>query len=365
MSPSKLARANALVCLSLCAGCTGPNPVLERENSDAGGTSTSGEEPWGESARDSMESGDPSSDQDSSDGDGSPPSPECGNGILEVGEFCDDGNDDDSDACPSTCEPARCGDGFVGPGETCDDANLANGDGCDAKCQLEECGNGVVDLGEDCDDGNGINEDDCLANCEWNRCGDSFLNPSTEECDDGNDIPDDACSNDCEVRFYSGSQSACTSFGQRMCSYFEASCHVVPAIPGDEDDVCHWSDRDSRTTCNAAPGTWMAFESEEAEAANVSVPLEGACVAIIGRMACSAAEQQVCENNGADLCFRPKGVNGEDTEASGLCWWDVDEAGCEGTVGVWSIPGSFANEHPNALPPSGTAQCLRFSGTLD
>jgi cysteine-rich repeat protein len=31
------------------------------------------------------------------------PEPECGNGVLEVGEQCDDGNDDNNDACSNTC----------------------------------------------------------------------------------------------------------------------------------------------------------------------------------------------------------------------------------------------------------------------
>ena len=31
------------------------------------------------------------------------PNPVCGNGILELGEDCDDGNTNDGDACPSTC----------------------------------------------------------------------------------------------------------------------------------------------------------------------------------------------------------------------------------------------------------------------
>src|SRR6185295_11438873 len=45
----------------------------------------------------------------------------CGNGVIDGNEECDDGNLDDDDACLSTCEPNVCGDGFVDLGvEQCD-----------------------------------------------------------------------------------------------------------------------------------------------------------------------------------------------------------------------------------------------------
>src|SRR5262249_876252 len=48
----------------------------------------------------------------------------CGNGVLDLGEDCDDGNTDNTDACTSECQPATCGDGFVQAGvEACDDGN--------------------------------------------------------------------------------------------------------------------------------------------------------------------------------------------------------------------------------------------------
>lgn len=48
----------------------------------------------------------------------------CGNGVVDVGESCDDGtgnSDATPDACRSDCMPARCGDGVVDTGEGCDD----------------------------------------------------------------------------------------------------------------------------------------------------------------------------------------------------------------------------------------------------
>ncbi len=38
---------------------------------------------------------------------------DCGDGIVQAGEECDDGNDVDDDACSNACIEARCGDGVV------------------------------------------------------------------------------------------------------------------------------------------------------------------------------------------------------------------------------------------------------------
>ncbi|TMQ06138.1 MAG: DUF4215 domain-containing protein [Deltaproteobacteria bacterium] len=64
---------------------------------------------------------------------------QCGNGITEAGEDCDDGNTEDGDGCGHTCKIEGCGDGIVQPalGETCDDGNRNSGDGCDASCHTE------------------------------------------------------------------------------------------------------------------------------------------------------------------------------------------------------------------------------------
>jgi cysteine-rich repeat protein len=99
----------------------------------------------------------------------------CGDGILGVGETCDDGNTNDGDGCSSTCQiegggGAVCGNTIIETGETCDDGNTNDGDGCSSTCQTEagppaSC-DGVWNPGSEdpevvCDDG-GIT---CLANC--------------------------------------------------------------------------------------------------------------------------------------------------------------------------------------------------------
>ncbi|WP_216673601.1 RCC1 domain-containing protein [Pyxidicoccus fallax] len=65
--------------------------------------------------------------------------------------------------------PFECGNGVQDPGETCDDGNSVNGDGCSAMCQLQSgaplCGNGTVEAGETCDDGNVASGDGCSQVC--------------------------------------------------------------------------------------------------------------------------------------------------------------------------------------------------------
>ena len=66
------------------------------------------------------------------------PAPECGNGIVDDGESCDDGqNNGAAGSCAADCQgPAPwCGDGLVQVGESCDDGNLVEADGCNTDCR--------------------------------------------------------------------------------------------------------------------------------------------------------------------------------------------------------------------------------------
>jgi cysteine-rich repeat protein len=89
----------------------------------------------------------------------------CGNGVVDLGEQCDDGNAVAGDGCSPHCQREECGNAVLDPGEQCDDGNLNSGDGCSASCKLERCGNGTVEAGEDCDDGNTVAGDGCSPHC--------------------------------------------------------------------------------------------------------------------------------------------------------------------------------------------------------
>lgn len=131
--------------------------------------------------------------------------PNCGNGIVDSNEECDDGNDSNEDGCLDTrdgdCREASCGDGYVHTGvEACDDNNKDDGDYCAADCTAVtgECGDGVQQTNEKCDDGNqSINDycsTDCLAVTGW--CGDGVAQ-GNEACDDSNNADGDYCAPDC------------------------------------------------------------------------------------------------------------------------------------------------------------------------
>jgi cysteine-rich repeat protein len=127
--------------------------------------------------------------------------PACGDSFVQPPEACDDGNPDDTDDCTNTCTAAACGDGFVQAGiEACDDGNMMDGDECSSLCTIPGCGDGVVDpMTEECDDANPDNTDACTAACKNAVCGDGILLAAGEECDDGNVNGGDGCESDCTI----------------------------------------------------------------------------------------------------------------------------------------------------------------------
>lgn len=120
----------------------------------------------------------------------------CTNGAVDDGEECDDGNWIDNDKCSNRCVANRCGNGRVDADEECDDGNAVDADACSRECRIVECRNSRVDPGEECDDGNNVDRDACTNTCRQRICGNSKLEPY-EECDDGNGVDNDACTNMC------------------------------------------------------------------------------------------------------------------------------------------------------------------------
>jgi len=58
----------------------------------------------------------------------------CGNGMVDMGEQCDDGNCVPNDACTDKCKTPFCGDKIVQEGEDCDDGQNEVGDMCPDDC---------------------------------------------------------------------------------------------------------------------------------------------------------------------------------------------------------------------------------------
>ena len=173
----------------------------------------------------------------------------CGNGVIDSGETCDDGNFYSGDGCSSTCQleasytcsvvgkpclftpppqPPQCGNGVIQTGEGCDDGNAQSGDGCSSTCQLEggwkcpaantaciaaKCGDGILAGTEQCDDGIVDNKHGCSSTCTIMPnavcpangglcvpmvCGDGKVT-GTEQCDDGSNDGKHGCSTTCQV----------------------------------------------------------------------------------------------------------------------------------------------------------------------
>lgn len=127
----------------------------------------------------------------------------CGDAIIQGNEACDDGNVMGSDYCSADCTAltGACGDGTLQDNESCDDGNTADGDGCAADCGAvtARCGDGQVQTGESCDDGNQVDDGNgCGASCQrYDVCGDGVVHMWFERCDDGNTSDGDYCSADC------------------------------------------------------------------------------------------------------------------------------------------------------------------------
>jgi cysteine-rich repeat protein len=52
--------------------------------------------------------------------------------------------DADGDGIGDACEASRCGDGIVQVGESCDDGNAVRGDGCELDCRRNVCVSGTT-----------------------------------------------------------------------------------------------------------------------------------------------------------------------------------------------------------------------------
>jgi MYXO-CTERM domain-containing protein len=96
---------------------------------------------------------------------------ECGNGVLEPGEGCDDGAAVAGDGCDVACKietGSACSDDAAGStaGASCASGICNDTVGAPGLCAAPDtCGNGVLEAAEGCDDGNAVAADGCNATC--------------------------------------------------------------------------------------------------------------------------------------------------------------------------------------------------------
>lgn len=181
--------------------------------------------------------------------------PYCGDGLPGPGEQCDDGNPRNDDACLVGCVTAFCGDGYRHRGvEECEPPNTPTCSATCLDVVLPQCGDGVVDPGEQCDDGNQSNRDDCLTSCILAACGDSQLRtrgtPPFEACDDGNIASGDGCSQTCRVECGNGIlDGACSEGAVGSACSRDADCDTTPGNGRCVGEAC-----DPGTAGLCAPG---------------------------------------------------------------------------------------------------------------
>ncbi len=245
MNPNQslLRRGLSLMALSAtwAVACTATDPGEKDQTSTGSGSTT-------ESTTSSSDTGiDPTTGAELTGGIDvtmQPPTANCGDGVLDEEEACDDGTPGGDDGCGANClfvepgficaepgEPcnpySKCGDGVAVFPEQCD-GGPKGVVGCSADCKLETgykcegspstctptvCGDGVIEGTETCEDedGNTVPFDGCDANCNsepdcssasgmgcTSSCGDGLI-IGDEECDDGNGSSGDGCSADCKV----------------------------------------------------------------------------------------------------------------------------------------------------------------------
>lgn len=174
----------------------------------------------------------------------------CGNGIIDIGEVCDDGNVISGDDCSADCLSIEiCGNGITdaAKGEECDDAGESAR--CDADCSFAECGDGTLNIvrEEQCDAAG--ESAACDTDCTFASCGDGILNRvHGEECDDGAESA--FCDVDCTpaacgdgVRNPSHGEE-CDDGGESI----NCDSNCTPAVCGDGDtNITRGEECDDRT----------------------------------------------------------------------------------------------------------------------
>lgn len=99
-----------------------------------------------------------------------------------------------------------------------------------SSCGEDNCGDGIVNIDEQCDDGNDIETDDCTSFCEFSVCGDGIINQELEECDDANLVKGDGCDEDCKLEFIRGNNNIIDTSSSAMQCILETDHYICDSL---------------------------------------------------------------------------------------------------------------------------------------
>lgn len=210
--------------------------------------------------------------------------PFCGDGVVDSNnqEFCDDGNNLNGDGCSSRCTiEETCGNGIIDVGEECDNGLMNSNtlpNACRLNCVLAHCGDGVVDATEECDAGiwatttNSSNL--CRTTCTLPVCGDGIVDDLMGEmCDDSSSSCD-------ECRQLCGNQIVDSISGEQ-CDDGPLNCDTKP-------NAC-------RTSCRLPRcGDGVTDRGEQCDDAVLTARCNTTCTFICGNGVLDGTE--ACDN---------------------------------------------------------------------
>ncbi len=207
-------------------------------------------------------------------------------------------------------------------GGTCNWADASTGyEGITCKA-LNNCGDGVVDTGEECDDGNTNSGDTCTNQCKTNVCGDGYLELDTEQCDEGAnngagctsayESTCTACSVSCKYTSLSGEFCGDgVANGSEYCDAYDLPNSYVPAVEAiyGSSPVTAWD-----STMTSTRYTYVGTGTCTSNGQRISVDLNSDGIA-------AANETEVCQTvgqcNGGDSSDPIRGL-------SATCLSDAD-----------------------------------------
>jgi cysteine-rich repeat protein len=159
------------------------------------------------------------------------PTSKCGNGVVDIGEQCDDGdaNGTTGAKCTTTCSWVCLDDTWCTDMEPCNGAETCADHACfagTAQADGTSCGTGKLCRNEVCSDA---------------ACGDQFVTAPNEECDDANSTAGDGCENNCRYSCLSTDVTRnCTPAdpcqGQGTCNDTTHVC--TPGTPLQDNTSC-------------------------------------------------------------------------------------------------------------------------------